>query len=263
MTIEGQIKKMITENGQPIRYYLTLKDDYLDVNQHIGKKIHLFYDHNECLGCGLDKPIYRMGYCSNCFFTLPQANESIIRPELSTAHLGIEQRDLEWEKEFELKPHIAYLALSSNLKVGVTRVSQIPTRWIDQGAGSAIILAETENRYQAGMIEVALKAHVADKTNYRKMLLNQTPEINLIEQKELFKQFIPEEQSEFFLPDNRLYIFDYPVENYPQKIKNLKLTRNQEFEGVLSGIRGQYWIFEDGTVWNVRGHEGTYIRFDL
>lgn len=263
MTIEGQIRKMIVENSNPVRYYMNLKNNFLDVNEQIGKKIHLFHDHNECMGCGLDKEIFRMGYCKNCFFTLPQANESIIRPELSTAHLGIEQRDLEWEKKLELQPHVTYLAVSSELKVGVTRFSQIPVRWIDQGASSAIVLAKTENRYQAGMIEVALKEHLADKTNYQRMLKNDVPDIDLIERKEWCRNFLSEDEAQFYSADNSIYTFHYPVTNYPSKIKSLNLFKQKEYEGVLIGIKGQYWIFEDDTVWNVRGHEGSYVRFDI
>ncbi len=263
MTFEGQIRKMITENGNPIHYYLNLKDDYLDVNQQIGKKIMIYHDHNECLNCGLDKEIYRMGYCKSCFFTVPEANENIIRPELSKAHLGIEERDLEWEMKFQLQPHIVYLAVSSDIKVGVTREKQIPTRWIDQGASYATILAKTNNRYEAGMIEVALKNHVADKTSYQKMLKNDVPEIDLIQQKELLKIFLPEEQAGFYIPDETIYTLQYPVLNYPQKVKSLSLSKQREFEGTLTGIKGQYWIFEDGTVWNVRGHEGFYVKIEI
>lgn len=263
MTFEGQLRKMITEYTNPIHYYLNLKNDFLDVNAQIGKKIKIYHDHNECIGCGLDKEIFRMGYCKNCFFTLPQASESIIRPELSTAHLGIGQRNLEWEMQFELQPHITYLAVSSELKVGVTRKTQIPTRWIDQGANSAIILAQTENRYQAGMIEVALKEHLSDKTNYQKMLKNEIPVLDLIQQKDLYKIYIPDDESEFYVPDNFIYNFNYPVEKYPDKIKSLNLRNQREYEGVLTGIKGQYWIFEDDTVWNVRGHEGFYVVFDI
>lgn len=263
MTFEGQLRKMITEYTNPIHYYLNLKNDFLDVNAQIGKKIKIYHDHNECIGCGLDKEIFRMGYCKNCFFTLPQASESIIRPELSTAHLGIEQRNLEWEMQFELQPHITYLAVSSELKVGVTRKTQIPTRWIDQGANSAIILAQTENRYQAGMIEVALKEHLSDKTNYQKMLKNEIPVLDLIQQKDLYKIYIPDDESDFYVPDNFIYNFNYPVEKYPDKIKSLNLRNQREYEGVLTGIKGQYWIFEDDTVWNVRGHEGFYVVFDI
>lgn len=263
MTFEGQIRKMITENGSPIRYYLNLKDDFLDVNQQLGKKIRISHLHNQCLNCGLDHPIYRMGYCKNCFFTVPEANENIIRPELSTAHLGIAKRDLEWEQKFELQPHIVYLAVASDIKVGVTRLTQIPTRWIDQGASYATILAKTDNRYEAGVIEVALKNHVSDKTNYVRMLKNEILEVDLIQQKDLFKVYIPEEESKFYLPDTSIYSFEYPVLQYPEKVKTLNLTKQPEYEGILVGIKGQYWIFEDGTVWNVRGHEGFYVGFEL
>lgn len=263
MTFEGQIRKMIVENGNPIRYYLNLKDDYIDLNQQLGKKLTLVHDHYECLGCGLNKEIYRMGYCQNCFFTLPQANESIIRPELSKAHLGIQVRDLEWEKKFELQPHIVYLAVSPDLKVGVTRATQIPTRWIDQGANAAIILARTENRYEAGMIEVALKNVTSDKTNYQRMLKTEKAEVDLVHQKDLFKVYLPEEESKFYLDDNTIYEFHYPVMQYPTKVKSLNLKKEGRFEGTLSGIKGQYLLFDDGTVWNVRGHEGFYVKIEL
>lgn len=263
MIFEGQIRKMISEYISPIHYYLDLKKDYIDVNQQIGKNIKLIFDHNECSGCGLDKEIYRMGYCKTCFFSLPQANESVIRPELSKAHLGIEERDLEWEKKFELQPHIVYLAVSSDLKVGVTREIQIPTRWIDQGASYATIFAKTNNRYEAGMIEVALKNYVADKTSYQKMLKNEIPEIDLLKQKEELSIYIPDEQKEFYTGDDKIFTFDYPINDYPQKVKSLNLVNEKEFKGKLIGIKGQYWIFEDNTVWNVRNHEGRYVIFEI
>src|SRR5690606_19323994 len=263
MTFEGQVRKMITENGNPVRYYLNLKDDYLDVNQQLGKKIRIRHAHNECLHCGLDKDIYRMGYCKTCFFSVPEANESIIRPELSKAHLGIQVRDLEWEKKFELQPHVVYLAVSSEMKVGVTRATQIPTRWIDQGASYAIILARTENRYEAGMIEVALKKYISDKTNYQRMLKNEVPEVDLVQQKDLFKLYLLENEAKFYVEDNCIYTFNYPIKGYPTNVKSLNLKKEGIYEGVLTGIKRQYWIFEDGTVWNVRGHEGFNVKFDL
>jgi len=263
MIFEGQIRKMITENGNPVHYYLNLKEDFIDVNQQIGKKIKIFHHHNECLSCGLDKEIYRMGYCKSCFFLVPEASDTIIRPELSQAHLGIAERDLEWEMAFQLQPHIVYLAVSSDVKVGVTREKQIPTRWIDQGASYATILAKTSNRYEAGMIEVAMKTHVADKTGYQKMLRNEVPEIDLFHKKEFLKQYFPKEFSKFYVADESIYKIQYPVLNFPQKVKSLSLSKQKEFEGKLLGIKGQYWIFEDGTVWNVRGHEGFYVKIEL
>ncbi len=49
-----------------------------------------------------------------------------------------------------LTPHYVYLSKTSGLKVGVTRATQIPTRWIDQGAVEAVIIAETPYRGAAG-----------------------------------------------------------------------------------------------------------------
>ena len=122
-----------------------------------------------------------MGFCKKCFFESPFASDSILKPELSTAHLGIEERNLEIEKNIQLQPHIVYLAYTGDVKVGVTRESQIPTRWIDQGATFALPIARTENRYEAGVIEVALKQHISDKTNWRKMLQDEyEDEIDLI-----------------------------------------------------------------------------------
>ena len=263
MQFEGQIRKMMTENENPIKYYWNFKNDFIVMNQLLGKKIKISFDHYECLGCGLDKEIYQMGYCKNCFFTLPEANPSIISPELSTAHLGIAQRDLEWEQKFELQPHIVYLANSSGVKVGVTRETQIPTRWIDQGASEAIVIARTANRYEAGMIEVALKDVISDKTNWQRMLKNEVPEVNLFEKYQEIKNVIGTDFQQFLVEEPTVYQLDYPVISYPEKVKSLNLKKTPEIEGVLKGIKAQYLIFEDNSVFNVRGHEGFYVKLDV
>ena len=263
MQFEGQIRKMMTENENPIKYYWNFKNDFIVMNQLLGKKIKISFDHYECLGCGLDKEIYQMGYCKNCFFTLPEANPSIISPELSTAHLGIAQRDLEWEQKFELQPHIVYLANSSGVKVGVTRETQIPTRWIDQGASEAIVIARTANRYEAGMIEVALKDVISDKTNWQRMLKNEVPEVNLFEKYQEIKNVIGTDFQQFLVEEPTVYQLNYPVISYPEKVKSLNLKKTPEIEGVLKGIKAQYLIFEDNSVFNVRGHEGFYVKLDV
>lgn len=263
MQFEGQIRKMMTENGNPIKYYWNFKNDFIVMNQLLGKKIKISFDHYECLGCNLDKEVYSMGYCKNCFFTLPEANPSIISPELSTAHLGIAQRDLEWEQKFELQPHIVYLANSSGVKVGVTRETQIPTRWIDQGASEAIVIARTANRYEAGMIEVALKDVIADKTNWQRMLKNEVPEVNLFEKYQEIRNVIGTDFQQFLVEEPTVYQLDYPVISYPEKVKSLNLKKTPEIEGVLKGIKAQYLIFEDNSVFNVRGHEGFYVKLDV
>ncbi len=258
----GVLTKMSSVFGEPIIYSLTLNGVEINLNDLLGEKIGLKFDGYQCLNCGKERKIYRQGFCYNCFFESPLRGEWIIRPELSKAHLNIEDRDLEYEKEVQLKPHIVYLALSSGVKVGVTRKTQVPTRWIDQGASFAIRILETPNRYLAGIAEAALKKKLADKTNWRKMLKNEIGEENLFDIKNEIRRFVPDEAKKYFLEnDDRLFEMKYPVIRHPEKVKSLKLEKYPEFESRLLGIKGQYLIFEEGYVFNVRNHEGYKIRF--
>src|SRR5690606_37010487 len=159
----------------------------------------------------------------------------------------------------QIQPHVVYLANSSSVKVGVTRKSQIPTRWIDQGAHEAIEIVEVPNRYLAGITEVALKDHVSDKTNWRTMLKNDIQDENLVEWRNKLKQFIPAEAAEYYLENNAATNLQFPVFKYPQKPKSLNLEKTPFYEAILKGIKGQYLIFDDDTVFNIRGNEGYVV----
>lgn len=263
MKYEGVLTKMRTENGSPIQYYLILQSDFLNMNQLLDKKISINFLKYQCLNCGKEKKIYRQGYCYDCFFEIPQAADWIINPELSKAHLGIEDRDLEYEKKVQLKPHIVYLANSSDVKVGVTRKSQIPTRWIDQGAHEAIEILEVPNRYLAGITEISLKQFVSDKTNWRSMLKNDIMNVDLAAKRDQLKQYIPEEALPYFLENNKETNLNFPVLKYPTKLKSLNLAKTPYYQGVLKGIKAQYLIFEDDTVFNVRGSEGFVVEIQI
>ncbi len=263
MQFEGVLRKMKTEIGDPIQYYLLFETDFLNVNQVLGQKLQISFLKYQCLNCGLERPIFRQGFCRSCFYEIPAAGEWIMHPELSTAHLGKEDRDLEYEKRMQLQPHIVYLANSSNIKVGVTRKSQVPTRWIDQGAHEAIEIVEVPNRYLAGITEVALKEHIADKTNWRKMLTNDVDDEDLVSWRDKLRPYIPEEAAPYFIQNNKETELRFPVLEYPKKVKSLNLEKNPQYEGQLTGIKGQYLLFEDNTVFNVRGSEGYYVALTL
>ncbi|WP_234109566.1 DUF2797 domain-containing protein [Chryseobacterium sp. R2A-55] len=263
MHFHGQILKMTTQNGKPIQYFLNLSHDLISMNQLIGRKIKVKHVGYQCVNCGNDEKIFRMGFCKKCFFESPYASDTIIRPELSTAHLGIQERDLEVEKEIQLQPHVVYLAYTGDVKVGVTRETQIPTRWIDQGATFALPIARTENRYEAGMIEVALKEHLPDKTNWRKMLEDDfEDELDLADFREKVSQYFPEGFKNFYSQEGEIMKFDYPYEK-PEKINAFTLDKNPEFEAVLKGIKGQYLSFDGGNSMNVRNHEGYVIELEV
>lgn len=262
MIFRGPLRKMKTQLAAPIDYYLNLSEDLLHMNQLIGKKISLRHIGYECIECGSDEPIFRMGFCKKCFFESPYASETILKPELSTAHLGIEERDLEVEKRIQLQPHIVYLSYTGDVKVGVTRESQVPTRWIDQGASFALPIAKTGNRYEAGVIEVALKEHLADKTNWRKMLQTDESDADLLLERDKIAQLIPAEMQKFLYHEENMMILKYPY-SVPEKINAFTLDKRPNFEGVLSGIKGQYLCFDQENLINIRNHEGFVVEITV
>ena len=264
MTYEGVLTKMQTEFSNPIQYYLVFETSFLSLNQLLGKSMEINFVGYQCLNCGKKKKIFRQGFCYDCFMSSAAAGDWIMKPELSTAHLDIEDRDLAYEKKVQLQPHIVYLALSSEVKVGVTRETQVPTRWIDQGAIQALPIVEVPNRYLAGITEVALKNHYADKTNWQKMLKNDVPKVDLLKEKASLKYLIPKEVQEFYHPEKEnLLELNYPVLQYPTKVNSLNLDKSPNFSGKLTGIKGQYLIFEDGTVFNVRTFEGYVVTISI
>ena len=263
MIYQGTLSKMQTELSFPIQYYLVFENSFLNINQLIGKEIEIEFQGYQCLNCGKAKKIFRQGFCYDCFMSSPAVGDWIMKPELSTAHLDIEDRDLAYEKRVQLQPHVVYLALSSEVKVGVTRKTQVPTRWIDQGAVQAIPIVEVPNRYLAGITEVALKNHFADKTNWQKMLKNEVPNIDLITERNKVFDWLPNEVKDYFPMEEKIIQMDFPVLQYPKKVSSLNLDKTPNFSGKLAGIKGQYLLFEDGTVFNVRTYEGYVVKMSL
>ena len=258
----GNIRKMHTDLTDQLTYELPIGDEKIDMNALIGKEISLTYlGQINCIHCGRKtKTSFSQGYCYSCFTTLPQTDPSILRPELDLSYLGI-ARDMEWAKENSLKPHYVYLAYSGNLKVGVTRESQVPTRWIDQGASKAIKLAKTPNRHIAGVIEVALKEHFSDKTNWRSMLkLENSNDIQLAEEKEKARKLLHPELQQYISDEDEITDIVYPMEMIPEKVTSFSFEKENEFTGVLRGIKGQYLIFDEGKVINIRKHNGYLIE---
>ena len=254
---------MSVQLDEEIQYTLNLSENIL-MNDFIGNDIRLEW--NGVINCSACKKVtkksFGQGFCYPCFANAPESAECILRPELCRAHLG-EGRDPEWEEKHHNKPHIVYLAASSAVKVGITRGDQIPTRWIDQGATSAIRLAETPNRYEAGRVEVALKEFFTDKTNWRKMLKNEIDdEIDLEEEKWALEEHLPADIIELFSENDEIIELNYPVVEYPEKVKSLSFDKTNIIEGKLMGIKGQYLLFENGEVLNIRKHTSYHVKFN-
>lgn len=257
----GNLHKMYVSLEDTIRYELDLNEK-IRMNDLVGNSVLLNWNGQITCSCcsKLTKKSFGDGFCYNCFISAPEASECNIRPELCRAHLG-EGRDPEWEEKNHNTTHIVYLASSDIVKVGVTRISQVPTRWIDQGATSAIRLAETPNRYEAGILEVALKEFFSDKTNWQRMLKNEVDDsIDLVEEKwNLFDQ-LPSDLTRFFTENDDITHLNYPVLEFPTKVKSLSFDKTPVISGKLMGIKGQYLIFEGGDVLNIRKHTGYQIE---
>lgn len=256
---------MQTQLLDEVQYHLPVGEELVYLNELIGKTIKLTYENAiYCIKCGRKTvKSFNQGFCYPCFRDAPEAADWIIHPEKSQAHLGIEDRDLEYEKAVQLQPHVVYLSLTSGIKVGITRHTQVPTRWIDQGASQAIKLAEPPNRYLAGMIEVGLKNHMADKTNWQQMLKNVQPNLDLLAEREKVKLLVDEAYHQYFDKENNIVHINYPVLNYPVKVTSIGFEKVTEYKGKLIGIKGQYLLFENGIVLNIRKYAGFVVTLSF
>lgn len=267
MEIVGNLRKMSTDlvDGQA-KYRLRLCDvldplESIDMNDLIGQEIQLEYQgyYNSVLsGEKMNKP-FGEGLTYKEFMESPQASPSIMRPELSEIHNGIALRDYAWEVEHHLKPHYVYISLTSNYKVGVTRATNMPYRWIDQGATQAVVIAEVPYRQLAGLIEVELKQHIGDKTAWQRMLKGQVEDNRSIEdvREELINK-VPADYELYLQRDNPIVNIDFPLEQHPEKVKSIKIDKVKTLTSKLKGIKGQYLIFSDG-VMNIRNQSGARV----
>ncbi len=273
MIYKGELRKMPTvlKDDGTVEYEMTLFDtetqsvQTIAMKEVIGKEIKVIFGGNiYCIGCGRKtRKSFAQGFCFPCFKNSPLNSECIIRPELCKAHIG-EGRDPEWEEAHHNKPHYVYLAATDKVKVGVTRDTQIPTRWIDQGASSAIILANTPNRYLAGVIEVALKDTFDDKTNWQAMLMNNIDNsIDLEQTKHELGMVLPDDIGQYICDDDEVTYIAYPVLEFPKKIKSINLDKELSFSGKLMGIKGQYLILDENRVINIRKYEGYQVEIEI
>jgi hypothetical protein len=256
------LKKLIASDGDPIQYHLHTEEGLVLLNDFIGQEIKIeFSGIIYCKRCGRQtKKSFSQGFCYPCFRSAPEASPCIIRPELCEAHLG-KGRDVDWEQRYHNQPHVVYLAASSAIKVGVTQAAAVPTRWIDQGASAAVIIARTPHRQIAGMIEVELKKQFTDKTHWQKMLRNEVlEEVDFQESFNIAKDSIPDELKDYLHLGARLFKGRYPVAEYPNKVVSFNQEKYPSISGVLNGIKGQYLIFDASRVINIRKYQGYEVR---
>ena len=266
----GCLEKMTTQLAEPVSYRLPIGDAELDLTPLIGRQIKLRYSGQIfCVHCRKKTgKSFNQGYCYPCFIKLAQCDMCIMKPE--TCHYAAGTcREPSWGEEFCFQPHIVYLANSSGIKVGITRQSQIPTRWIDQGAVQAIPVFQVTSRYISGLVEVVLAQHVSDKTSWQQMLKNNVQPLDLVVLRDELlatcaaELFAISEQfgvdAVHFMADAKVVDIHYPVLQYPVKVKSFNLDKDSEVSGVLQGIKGQYLLLDTGVI-NIRKFSGYEVE---
>ncbi len=228
------------------------------LNPLIGKKLTLtFHGKIACKHCGkMTKKSYSQGFCYPCMTKLAQCDMCIMKPETCHHHLGT-CREPHWGEQYCMVDHYVYLSNTSALKVGITRHTQIPTRWIDQGATQALPIFKVSTRLQSGLIETALGEYISDKTNWRAMLKGSNESIDLKSQAKILIPKIVGRLDEIALKfggaavqqlNEDVVEIDYPVSEYLTKISSYNFDKTAVISGVLLGIKGQYLIFEEGVI---------------
>lgn len=273
--VAGFLRKMRINSAVPLDYSLLFAEDVVEpLGQYLGKRVRLtFSGEAACVACA--RPVqktFNQGYCYPCFTRLAACDSCIIKPELCHFSQGT-CREPEWGLSFCMQPHIIYLANASGLKVGITRKTQVPTRWYDQGAIQALPLYEVSSRYASGLGEVLIKKNLSDKTNWRVMLQGEQEKVDLHAFWDGFVQQYAIEEAMAAHPglqgqyrpiyqDTVAVDIHYPVLSYEGKIKTINIEKNPQYEGVLRGIKGQYLLFHDAVI-NIRKYTGYHCSVEF
>ncbi|UCE90634.1 MAG: DUF2797 domain-containing protein [Pseudomonadota bacterium] len=264
---------MVTRLETPVAYELPVGEHRITLNAHIGAPVALHHTGAiHCIHCGrATRKSFSQGYCYPCFTSLAQCDSCIVKPEQCHYHEGT-CREPAWGEQHCMQPHMVYLANSSGIKVGITRASQVPTRWMDQGASQALAVLEARDRYTSGLIEVIFKQHVADRTDWRRMLKGTPEPANLAEERDTLYDACASELDDLLqqrgadayrrLPNGVPTTIDYPVQSYPQKVSSLNFDKTAHCTGTLMGIKGQYLILDTGVL-NIRKFAGYEVDVTL
>lgn len=270
-TVKGVLSKMQGNNQDIVDYFLPVGEQKVHLNPLIGKPVSLVHTGNIfCCHCGKKtKKSYSQGHCFVCMKKLASCDMCIMKPE--TCHYAEGTcREPEWAQKNCMVDHYVYLSNTSSLKVGITRHTQIPTRWIDQGATQGLPVIKVKTRQLSGLIEVELAKHIADKTNWRMLLKGDGDTMNLRQKwqelEPLVKDKIIALKNEFgensisLLSNSSASELNYPVEQHPSKIVSHNFDKDPEVNGILQGIKGQYLLLNTGVI-NIRKFTSYEVEF--
>ncbi len=273
MELTGNLRKMTATLDDSVQYALPIGDSELPLNELLDQRLKLSFEGViNCVHCDRKtKKSFSQGYCFPCFRRLAACDSCIVSPEKCHFDAGT-CREPDWAESHCFVDHVVYLANTSGVKVGITRSTQIPTRWIDQGATQAKPIARVSHRHLSGLLETTLAKHVADKTAWQTMLKGDGAPVSLEERRQELMSLCAEEiealltrfglQSLTLLEDADETNISYPVLAYPEKVSAHNFDKNPVVEGRLLGIKGQYLMFDTGVL-NIRKFGGYHIAVEI
>ena len=271
----GCLRKMQTELSDTVRYTLTAggEEHCVNVNDWLGQSLQLkFAGAIHCVACDrLTKKSFNQGYCFPCFRKLAACDSCIVSPE--KCHLAEGTcREPDWAEMHCQVPHIVYLSNTSSVKVGITRGTQLPTRWIDQGATQAKPIARVATRHYSGLLEVLCAKEVGDRTAWQTMLKGNGAPQDLEQIRQQLMSSCEHGIADLtlnygaasfeFLEDADETWIDYPVLSWPEKVKAHNFDKQASVEGTLMGIKGQYLMLDTGVL-NIRKFGGYEVEIKV
>jgi len=265
----GTVRKMNTRLDDPVHYTMLLGNHEIPLNDYLGSQLQLDFNGTiNCIHCGRNtSKSFNQGYCYPCFTRLAQCDSCIVSPQKCHYAAGT-CREPEWGEQHCMIDHVVYLANTSGLKVGITRTSQVPTRWMDQGATQARPIFRVASRLHSGLVEILFKDHIADRTNWQAMLKGNAEACDLEQERTGLMSACAGElealrsahgiQAITELPDQPEIHISYPVLEFPTKVSSFNLDKTPSVGGTLLGIKGQYLMFDCGVI-NMRKYGGYHL----
>ncbi|RLA11846.1 MAG: DUF2797 domain-containing protein [Gammaproteobacteria bacterium] len=270
-SVTGHLRKLVSQPAAQVDYWLPLGDERVYLNDYLGKPISLTFSGDiNCIACGRrTNKSFAQGHCYPCFTGKAACDMCILKPELCHYDAGT-CREPQWGEDFCFQPHIIYLANTTGAKIGITRKTQLPTRWIDQGAVAALPIFEVSTRHISGQIEVVLAEFIADKSRWQQLLKAVPEPVDLLALRDQAMEWSASAVAEIRAREGDDSVielsvqpaqFEFPVVEYPVKIKSFNFDKVPGVEGKLQGIKGQYLLLDTGVI-NIRKFGGYRVQFD-
>jgi len=233
----------------------------LHLNSYIGHTIVIDGPvYTRCLGCrSVYKKLYKRGYCYLCFNNLAVCDLCVLQPHRCHFHLNT-CREPDWGIKHCFQPHYVYLSYTDKVKIGITRVHNLTTRMMHQGAIACLPVLLVPSRKIAGLIEISVKEHFSMTTAWKGMLNSRDVDADVLyASRDLFYREFDHNAYQHVIPT---WYKDVIRISYPLSCDVTTSILQLPIHDRLVGLKGMYMIFENG-VFNMRRLAGVTCEMTI